>query len=68
MLVLEWRKAARADLLEIINSISDDNPDAAQELKDEIEAKASKLVERPRLYKPSRVAGTREIVVRKTMC
>ena len=53
MRVLEWREAARAD-----------NPDAAQRLKDDIEAKAAKLPERPKLYRPGRVAGTREMVVR----
>ena len=44
--------------------ISDDNPDAAQRLKDEIEAKASQLPDRPKLYRPGRVAGTREMLVR----
>jgi plasmid stabilization system protein ParE len=34
--VLEWRETARADLLAIIDYISDDNPAAAQRLKDEI--------------------------------
>lgn len=64
MLVLEWREAARADLLAIVDYISDDNPDAAQQLKDDIETKASRLAERPRLYRAGRVAGTREMVVR----
>ena len=44
--------------------ISDDNPDAAQCLKDEIEEKVSKLPAHPKLYRPGRVAGTREMVVR----
>ncbi|MDR0239122.1 MAG: type II toxin-antitoxin system RelE/ParE family toxin, partial [Deltaproteobacteria bacterium] len=44
---LSWRKTARADLLAIVEYIADDNPDAAQELKDEIEAKASKLARLP---------------------
>lgn len=30
---LRWREAARADLLAIVDYISDDNPDAAQRLK-----------------------------------
>ena len=64
MRVLEWREAARADLLAIVDYISDDNPDAAQRLKDDIEAKAAKLPQRPKLYRPGRVAGTREMVVR----
>ncbi|MFT3791447.1 MAG: type II toxin-antitoxin system RelE/ParE family toxin [Rudaea sp.] len=61
---LEWREAARADLLAIVDYISDDNPDAAQRLKDEIEGKVSKLQDHPKLYRPGRVAGTRELVVR----
>lgn len=61
---LEWREAARADLLAIVDYISDDNPDAAQRLKDEIEEKASRLPDRPKLYRPGRVAGTREMVIR----
>ncbi|ESQ86849.1 hypothetical protein ABAC460_21775 [Asticcacaulis sp. AC460] len=64
MLALEWRLAARADLLAIVDYISDDNPDAAQSLKDDIEAKLAKLRARPKLFRPGRVAGTREMVVR----
>jgi addiction module RelE/StbE family toxin len=60
---LEWLETARADLLAIIDYISDDNPDAAQRLKDDIEAKAAKLPEFPRLYRPGRIEGTREMVV-----
>jgi addiction module RelE/StbE family toxin len=62
--VLEWRETARADLLAIVDYISDDNLDAAQRLKDEIEDKASKLPEHPKLYRIGRVPGTREMVVR----
>jgi len=62
---LEWRPQASADLLEIVVYIADDSPDAAQELKDEIEAKAAKLPDHPKLYKPSsRVKGMRELIVR----
>lgn len=61
---LEWREAAQADLLAIVDYISDDNPDAAQRLKDDIEDKASRLPDHPKLYRPGRVAGTREMVVR----
>ncbi|CAN7703957.1 type II toxin-antitoxin system RelE/ParE family toxin [Bosea sp. LjRoot9] len=64
MPVLEWRQAARTDLLAIVDYISDDNPDAAQRLKDEIEAKTAKLPEHPKLYRMGRVPGTREMIVR----
>lgn len=64
MPALEWREAARADLFAILDYISDEDPDAAQRLKDEIEKKVAKLSARPRLYRPGRVVGTREMVVR----
>lgn len=64
MPALEWRVQARGDLLTIVDYLSDDNPEAAQRLKDEIEVKVSKLLEHPQLYKQGRVAGTREMVVR----
>ena len=64
MLDLEWKATAIADLLAIVDYISDDNPDAAQALKDEIEAKTSRLPDNPKLYRAGRVDGTREMVVR----
>ena len=57
-------RGAQADLLAIVDYISDDNPDAAQQLKDDIETKALGRTVRPRLYRAGRVAGTREMVVR----
>lgn len=64
MPAVEWSSAARADLLAIVDYISDDNPDAAQRLKDDIETKAAQLPARPALYRAGRIAGTREMVVR----
>jgi len=61
---LEWRPQARADLVALVAYIAEDNPDAAQALKDEIEAKAGALPTHPKLYKPGRIKGTREMVVR----
>ena len=61
---LEWKATAIADVLAIIDYISDDNPDAAQTLKDEIEDKASRLPEHPQMYRVGRVDGTREMVGR----
>jgi len=62
--ILEWRETARADLLAIIGYIADDNRDAAQELKNEIETRVSELARHPQMCKAGRVAGTREMVVR----
>lgn len=62
---LEWREAARADLLAIVDYISDDNVDAALTLLEDVEAKAAQLVNNPKLYQAGRVEGTREMMVRR---
>jgi toxin ParE1/3/4 len=64
VLKLEWKATAIADLLAIVDYISDDNPDAAQALKDEIEVKTSRIPDNPQLFRVGRVDGTREMVVR----
>jgi len=56
---LEWKKQARKDLLKIIEHIAKDNPDAADKLADDIEAKAQQLRERPGLYRAGRKRATR---------
>lgn len=61
---LEWKPKAHEDLLSIVDYIAQDNPDAADKLADEIEAKAAQLPKHPKLYKPGRMRGTREMVVR----
>lgn len=59
---LEWKKQARADLLAIVAYIAQDNPDAAEKLADEIEAKAETLRTNPNLFRAGRKRGTRELV------
>ena len=59
---LKWTHPANSDLLMIVDRISDDSPTAAQNLKDEIEAKTAALPDHPDLYKPGRMKGTRELV------
>ena len=65
MAEVKWRGAASADLMAIVDYISDDNLDAALALMDEIEGKASQLAEFPKRGRPGRVVGTRELVVRR---
>jgi len=62
--LIDRKRRARADLLSIVDDISDDNPDAAQRLKDEIEAKVARLPEYRKRHRLGRVAGTREMIVR----
>ena len=48
----------------IVDYISDDNPDAAIALMDEIQGKVEQLPAHPKRCRPGRVNGTRELVVR----
>ena len=61
---LEWKAPAITDLLAIVDYISDDNPDAALALMDEIQGKVAQLPAHPKRCRPGRVEGTRELVVR----
>ena len=55
---------AIADRDALMAYITQDNPTAAIDLDIEFEAKAENARKRPTLYKPGRLKGTREIVVR----
>jgi len=59
----EWKATAVADLIAIIDYISDENPVAAQKLKDEIHLKVSRLPRHPKNCRPGRVEDTREMVI-----
>lgn len=65
VLILEWKAHARNDLFAIVDYIAEDNPTAAQRLLTELESKANDLQEHPKLYRPGRVAGTREMIIAK---
>ena len=62
MLPITWRATARADLAEIVRFISESNPPAARRIAAVIRAAVQPTAEHPYLFKPGRVAGTREIV------
>ena len=62
-MLIEWAPAARVQLRQITDYISDLNPVAALELNQAIEASVLTLSRRPHLYRPGRVIGTREMVV-----
>ena len=55
---------ADADRESIFDYIARDNPIAAIELDEDFMAKAEQARQSPTLYKPGRLKGTREIVVR----
>jgi addiction module RelE/StbE family toxin len=64
VLVLRWREEALEDLAEIIDYIDARDSAAADRLHADIVATAEQFAERPFLYRPGRVPGTREAVVR----
>ncbi len=61
---LVWRPMALEDREAILEHIGQNNPAAAIEIDDEIEAKAEQARMHPTLYRAGRVRGTREAVVR----
>jgi|TARA_R110002126_G_scaffold36757_5_gene111542 toxin ParE1/3/4 len=61
---LNWTAPAVADLMAIVDYISDDNPDAALALMSEIETRVAALPDQPKRGRSGRVAGTRELAVR----
>lgn len=62
-MIVEWRPKAREERSNLFDYIAQDNPSAALELDDRIERQTDALPERPELYKPGRVRGTREMVL-----
>lgn len=61
-MILVWRPEAHDDRDRIMESISQDNPEAAANLDEMFESKGEIARQRPTLYKKGRVEGTREIV------
>jgi toxin ParE1/3/4 len=60
---IRWRPLAEADRDGIVDYIAQNNGRAALELGDTIERRVEELAEQPRLFRPCRVRGTREMVV-----
>jgi toxin ParE1/3/4 len=63
---LHWLDGALADLDEIEAYIARDNPAAAQTVLDRIHKRVSELRDQPRIGRPGRITGTRELVVSRT--
>lgn len=61
---IDWKAPAVADLMAIVDYISDDNPNAALPLIEDIQGNVAQLPDHPKRGRPGRVDGTRELVVR----
>ena len=65
-MILEWLSVAQRDFDDLVEYIAADHPIAAIEQGDEIQAQVSVLSDHPRMGRPGRVKGTRELVVVRT--
>lgn len=63
---VQWTVSADSDRENAINSIAKDSLTAALSRLDEIEGQTDRLADYPKLGRPGRVKGTRELVVNRT--
>lgn len=63
---VEWTPRAGSDRENPIDYIAQDSPAAALNQLDEIEEQTDRLADYPKLGRPGRVKGTRELVVSRT--
>ena len=64
VLSVRWATEATGDLADIISYIEERNPVASAALLDDILQTVERLPVMPFLFRPGRVPGTREVVVR----
>jgi toxin ParE1/3/4 len=62
MLQIRWKPSARTGLAKIITRIAQENPDAAQRMRDLIEGCILPAAEHPKIFRTGRVRGTREVI------
>jgi toxin ParE1/3/4 len=63
---VQWTISAGNDRENAINYIAEDSLTAALSQLDEIEGQTDRLADYPKLGRPGRVKGTRELVVNRT--
>ncbi len=63
---LLWGSAALADLRRIRAYVAEHHPGAAGRIADRIRRSSHRLIDRPRIGRPGRCAGTRELVITGT--
>ena len=65
-MILEWLPTAKQDFENIVECVATDNPIAAIEQGDEIEKQLFLFISYPKMGRPGRVKGTRELVIART--
>ncbi len=66
MMQVIWFKRAIEDLMSAKDYITQDSPQAAQQIVQKIKNKVSLLSEQPGIGRPGRVPNTKELVIDKT--
>jgi plasmid stabilization system protein ParE len=62
-MMVVWLQQAGADLDTIVDYLLEHDPQAAVDIHDAIRQQVGKLADFPRIGRPGRVAGTRELVL-----
>ncbi len=65
-LIIEWLRSAALNRFHQLDDIAQDNPLAAADQDEEIERQVNMLLHQPKLGRPGRVRGTRELVIGRT--
>ena len=65
-MIIRWLPEAHRNRLEQLDYIAQDNPLAAIGQDEQIERQVNMLLEHPKMGRPGRVTGTRELVVSST--
>ena len=65
-MIIEWLPAAQIKRFEQLDFIAADNPLAAADQDDQIERQVNMLLQHPKMGRPGRIKGTRELVISHT--
>lgn len=65
-MIIDWLPEANRNRIAQLDYIAADSPLAAADRDDEIERQVNMLYEHPRMGRPGRVKGTRELVISGT--
>jgi addiction module RelE/StbE family toxin len=63
---VRWTTSASRDLRDIIEWLEDESPAAARRIKEIVASRTAQLEDLPRIGRPGRVTGTRELILSRT--
>lgn len=65
-MIIDWLAEALQNRFDQLDYIAEDNPLAAADQDDEIERQVNMLHDHPKLGRPGRIKGTRELIITST--